>query len=93
MQPQDRLNWRPDVVQAPLTEGETALLNLASKQYYTLNETGTFIWTRLGKRLSLEEISSELEAAYEVSHEDALNCVMELADELQRVELVVAAQG
>lgn len=92
MQPSDRLSWHPEVIQAPLTEGETALLSLASKQYYTLNATGTFIWTRVGERLSLEQISSELENEYEVSPADALDCVIELAEELARVELVVAAQ-
>ena len=37
-------------------DGETIVLNLDNGHYYSLNKTGTFVWTMIEEKYSLEEI-------------------------------------
>lgn len=48
--------------------GETVLLNLDSGNYLVLNETGSFIWSRLGS-LEPPEIGDELCRQFNVEHD------------------------
>lgn len=59
------------VITTAFDEGEGVLVDLNVKRYYQLNETAMFIWQRLEKRLSLEQIVADLLADYEVSREQA----------------------
>ena len=60
-----------DVVATSLGDDETVLLNVETRHYYSLNETGTRIWQLLAEGESLDEIAASLTNEYDVSAEDA----------------------
>jgi hypothetical protein len=78
----------PEVVDTELEEGETVLLHLESKTYYSLNITGTRIWQGLKQGLPLEEISRRLQAEFAVEAERANRSVLTLVHELSQQKLV-----
>ena len=71
----------PDVI-STLLDDETVLLHMGTQHYYTLNETGSFIWQRLERGCSIGEIRSDLEQHYEVSSEQATQSISELLQDL-----------
>jgi hypothetical protein len=78
----------PEVVDTELEAGETVLLQLESKTYYSLNLTGTRIWQGLKQGLPLREISRRLQAEFAVEAERADHSVLALVDELSQQQLV-----
>jgi hypothetical protein len=78
----------PEVVDTELEAGETVLLHLESKAYYSLNLTGTRIWQGLKQGLPLREISSRLQAEFAVDAESSNRSVLALVDELSQQQLV-----
>ena len=78
----------PEVVDTALDTGETVLLHLDSKTYYSLNGTGTQIWQDLKQGLPLQEISRRLQGRFEVEPERADRSVLALVDDLLQHQLV-----
>ena len=70
------------------TDGDGVLLNLTTKNYYTLNETAAFIWARLETGLDAESITADLASEYEISTTNARDSVWELTSELEKEGLV-----
>jgi hypothetical protein len=64
------------------------LVDLNTKQYYQLNETGSLIWRELEKGSSVEEIVSAMLTVYEVSTEHAQASVEKLLHSLESRKLV-----
>jgi hypothetical protein len=60
-----RYRAAPDALAATLSDG-AVLLNLRTKRYYSLNETGTRIWQLLLEGRTEEEIVQTLTAEYDV---------------------------
>ena len=83
-----RVEPDPDVVITELESKEAVLLNLATKMYYTLNETGLRIWQLLSSCGTLGEISETLSGEFDVSPEKAKGSVLNLIDELINEKLV-----
>jgi 2-hydroxy-3-keto-5-methylthiopentenyl-1-phosphate phosphatase len=54
----------------------------------TLNDTGVFIWNRLEKGCSKEELLDSLLAEYEVSHEQAKRDLELFLSKLRNAELI-----
>lgn len=77
-----------EVVDTELETGETVLLQLESKTYYSLNVTGTQIWQGLKQGLPLQEVSRRLQARFAVEPEGADRSVLALVDELLQHHLV-----
>jgi hypothetical protein len=77
----------PGVIGTTLHDGETVLLHMGTRQYHSLNATGTYIWQLIGEGRTLEEISRALEARYDVSLDRAQSTVLELASELVAANL------
>jgi hypothetical protein len=75
-------------VDTELEEGETVLLHLESKTYYSLNATGTHIWQGLKAGISLQEISHRLQATFAVEGARADRSVLTLVHELVQHQLV-----
>lgn len=71
----------PEVVGCTLGEG-TALLNLRTYIYYSLNEVGTFVWEALGEPIVFENlvnrVCSEFDAPAEVVEPDLARLVTRL---------------
>ena len=80
---------RPDVLTARLAD-EAVLLDLASKDYFRLNETGAAIWNALERGLPPEAIEAELCATFEVDPAEAAARVSEFLAELSQRGLLVA---
>ena len=83
-----RVEPDPDVVITELEGKEAVLLNLATKMYYTLNETGLRIWQMLSSGRTLGEISETLSGEFNVTPEKAKESVFNLIGELTAEKLV-----
>jgi hypothetical protein len=77
----------PDAVFAPL-EGGTVLLNLHTKRYYSLNETGAVIWAMLERQLTREEMVNRLTREYEIESAAAASAIDDLLRELMAERLI-----
>jgi len=84
----DRVHVHPQVVDTELDDGDTVLLHLEGKQYYSLNTTGTQIWRGLKAGLTLQEISQQLQARFDVEAERADRSVLALLEDLLGHQLV-----
>jgi hypothetical protein len=80
-----------DVVFTDFDGQEGILVDLNTKQYYRLNETGSLIWCALEKGNSVEQIVSEIQDTYEVSAERARESVEKLLLNLETNKLVKRA--
>ena len=77
-----------DVVFTDFEGGDGILVDLNTKQYYRLNETGALIWRGLEKGSTVEDIVSEMQKLYEVTREHALTSVDRLLSTLESNRLV-----
>ena len=77
-----------DVVFTDFEGGEGILVDLNTKQYYKLNETGALIWRCLENGSTVEDIVSEMQKHYEVTREHALMSVNKLLLILESNKLV-----
>jgi Coenzyme PQQ synthesis protein D (PqqD) len=78
----------PDVVDTELEGGETVLLDLKKKLYFSLNPTGSRIWQGLKQNLALRQISERLQQEFTVEAERADRSVLDLVNELCQQHLV-----
>lgn len=78
----------PDTTLAATLSDGAVLLNLHSKRYFSLNETGSRVWTLLQQDTPAEEIAAALVREYEVSAADAQHEVAALLDELLSEQLI-----
>lgn len=85
------LTPHPDVIQTRLADGDTVLLDMASKRYFSLNETGARVWDLLKEKNTVAEIAADLQQRYEVSADDAAASVTRILSELISQQLVTAA--
>ena len=76
------------VVFTEFDAGEGILVDLNTKKYFQLNETGMIVWRGLEKGQTLEEVVAQITTAYEVSPEHASASVLRLLDNLRAFKLV-----
>ena len=77
----------PDVVSTELENG-AILLNLNTKYYYNLNETGLSIWRALDETGYSEEIVPMLMKEYDTDKNLASYCTNKLLDNLEKEGLI-----
>ena len=77
-----------DVIFTDFEGGEGILVDLNTKQYYRLNETGALIWRGLEKGRSVEDIAAEMQEVYEVTRDHALTSVDKLLSTLESNRLI-----
>jgi hypothetical protein len=77
-----------DVVYTDFQGTGGILVDLNTKQYYQLNETGSWIWRELEKGKSVGDIVAEMTSIYEVSSEHAEASVERLLLNLETKKLV-----
>jgi hypothetical protein len=75
---------------ATLSDG-AVLLNLQTKRYFSLNETGTRIWEMVQQAADEEAIVATLLRDYEVEEPMARAEVRRILDELIEAQLIVPA--
>jgi hypothetical protein len=81
---------REDVVFTDLDDGSAVLLHLQTKYYFSLNETGSFLWKLIEREAGAtqEEMIEELCAEFDVSAERAHNDVSDFIADLKTQGLV-----
>jgi hypothetical protein len=80
-----------DVVYTDFQGTGGILVDLKTKQYYQLNETGSLIWRGLEKGRTVEDIAFEMSTIYEVTREHAKKSVEKLVSNLETRKLVSRA--
>lgn len=88
-----RIKPDPEVVMTELEGKEAVLLHLGTKAYYTLNETGLYIWQMLSNDITPGEICKKLPEEFDVSPEKAEESVLKLIGELINEKLVRIEDG
>ena len=68
------------------------LLDLNSKDYYTVNRTGMVIWELLTQKKTVPEIAELLYAQFQVSLEDARTSTNRFVHSLASNDLIEACQ-
>ena len=79
----------PSLVCTEFDEG-AILLNLHTKYYYNLNETGLRIWKLLNELSTVSGIAEKIVDEYEVDKDRALESVRRIMAELSEEGLVIA---
>ncbi len=79
----------PSIVCTELDDG-AVLLNLDTKYYYNLNETGLRIWQIMEESQDPTEIADKLSNEYEVDIEKAKSSVLKLVDDLEKDGLIMS---
>jgi hypothetical protein len=77
----------PDALSASLSDG-AVLLQLYTKRYFSLNETGSRIWSLLEQQATDEEIVDALVREYDVEKPEAARAVNQLLDDLVAERLI-----
>jgi len=80
----------PEALVATLADG-AVLLNLQTKRYFSLNETGTRIWEMVQQTAGEDAIVEALLEEYEVDEPTARTEVRRIIDELIEAQLIVPA--
>lgn len=83
-----RFEVSADVVATDFEGKDAVVLNLATKKYYTLNETATAIWSGIEERRAVAGLVDLLVARYEVTPEKAKTSVLETLGRLEAQQLV-----
>lgn len=83
-----RLVPQKDIVYTDFQGTGGILVDLNTKQYYQLNETGSIIWRSLENGNSVADIVSEIKRIYEVSEEHAETSVEKLLSSLESKKLL-----
>lgn len=86
-----KYNVREDVVFTDLDDGSSVLLHLETKYYFSLNETGTFLWRLLDKEdgTTGENMAKDLCEAYDVAPDRARQDVSEFLTNLNEQGLII----
>ena len=72
-------------------ESESIILDLNTSVYYSLNDTGAFIWERLGSGAAVPQIATELCAEFDVEPEAASRDTDEIITMLCSEKLLLPA--
>jgi hypothetical protein len=76
------------VVFTEFDAGEGILVDLNTKKYFQLNETGMIVWRGLEQKQTLDEIVKQITNAYDVTPEHATESVRRLLENLRAFKLV-----
>lgn len=72
-----------------LEDGTGVLLHLDTKFYFTLNDTGVFVWNQLVRDASSGyELAEQLSERFEVTADQAVRDVLSLLEELEVNQLI-----
>lgn len=92
LQMNQKLKIDPEVIMTELEEDkEAVLLHMRTKMYYTLNETGCFIWQKVQQGYSIENIIQQILTEYAVTTDKARESVLKHIDELIKEKLLIPA--
>ena len=81
----------PDAAFAAVDDG-AVVLHMGTKRYYSLNETGAFVWRHLEDGGDRPEIVTRVVHEYDVGIAEAEMAVARLLDELMQEDLIHPAE-
>ena len=87
-----RYTVSPDAACAAVDDG-TVVLNMRTKRYYSLNETGATVWRMLEDEAPTAEIAAQLVVIYDVTEATAIETVEALLRELEAEALIAPASA
>ena len=79
------------IVFTQLSDTESVLLNLTTKKYYSLNETGTLFWTLMQQSKTVQDIANSFSETYKITPDQARIKVDGFAQELVSEKLIQEA--
>jgi hypothetical protein len=87
------IDWATTVVPSPdLTtqelDGEVLILDLATSQYYSLNDVGTVMWGLLSEGNTLEQVAAAIRQRYDSTEAQVRGDLASLVQELEQKGLV-----
>ena len=82
----------PEAVFAAVEDG-AVVLHMGTKRYYSLNETGTFVWCRLEDGIARAEVVAQVVDEYDVGIAEAEIAVAGLLGELVQESLIRAMES
>jgi hypothetical protein len=85
-----RYTISPDAAFAAVEDG-AVVLHMRTKRYYSLNDTGAFVWRRLENGTARAMIVTEVVDEYDVGIAEAEIAVARLLDELVQEDLIRVA--
>ena len=74
-------------------DGEALVFDPVSADTHRLNETALFIWRQCDGQRDAAQIACRLTESYDVSDEQARNCVDRVLDQLETCGLITATNG
>lgn len=80
----------PEVVDCVLGDG-SALLNLRTNIYYSLNEVGTFVWNAIGKPVAFGSLVERVATEYAVPADQVEKDLARLVAKLDQAGLVTCS--
>jgi hypothetical protein len=86
--PDTRFHFNEQEIAAKVIDGEAIIINLATGNYYSMDNVGAFTWEKLVAGHSLHEVATAISAHYEVLYEQALTDVERLTTELLQESLL-----
>jgi len=87
--PDTRFHLNEQEIAAKVIDGEAIIINLATGNYYSMDNVGAFSWEKLAGGHSLQEAATAISAHYEVLYEQALADVERLTTELLQESLLI----
>ena len=87
-----RYTISPDAAFAAVEDG-AVVLHMRTKRYYSLNDTGAFVWHRLEDGVARAEIVARIVDEYDVGVAEAEVAVARLLDELVQESLISVAES
>lgn len=88
----NRLSANEQQVAAKVMDGEAILINLSNGLYYSMGGAGGLIWKLIEKRRSLNEIANLLTDQFNVSRDQVIADIQQLASELLAEDLVLVSE-
>lgn len=87
-----KIKAQESVVFTDLDDGSAVLLHLDNKFYYSLNETGSFMWQEIEKNngaMSVEKLIDAVCENFDVTRDEAKSDVAEFIEDLAKEGLVL----
>jgi len=82
------LATNPQQVAAKIMEGEAILINLLTGMYYSMSDSGAFVWALVEQGASIDDIAERMTDQFDVDAARARQDLAALVDELETEGLV-----
>ncbi len=89
----DRFKINSPTVVSEIIDGEAVIVNMENGNYYSLDDSGAFLWELICKGSNIEEICGLVDEYYAGSDTAVEPAVSALVNELLKEELIVSIEG